>query len=41
MNMNEFLEELKNMKGIEELTEDNYDKIKENIVKNIKRTQMN
>jgi len=39
--MNEFLEELKNMKGIEELTEDNYDKIKENIVKNIKRTQMN
>ncbi len=38
--MNEFLEELKNMKGIEGLTEENYEKIKENIKKDIKRTQM-
>ena len=40
MNMNEFLEELKSMKGIEKLTEDNYEKIKENIEKDIKRTQI-
>jgi len=38
--MNEFLEELKNMKGIEGLTEDNYNKIKENIKEYIKRTQV-
>jgi len=38
--MNEFLEELKNMKGIEELTEENYEKIKENIKEYIKRTQV-
>jgi len=40
MNIDKLLEELKNMKGIEELTEDNYNKIKENIVKNIKRTHV-
>lgn len=40
MNRDKLLEELKSIEGIENLTEDNYKKIKESIEKDIKRTQI-
>lgn len=40
MNRDKLLEELKSVEGIENLTEDNYKIIKENIEKDIKRTQI-